>query len=323
MVACPPAAFEHPPSHDNFLVAVTGGTGFIGATIIRRLLQAGLRVKALLRPASKAASFEAPGLSWVYGDLGDGDSLLRLVEGTAAVIHCAGSVRGRVEADFAAANIDGTGNIARAARNAASCRRILLMSSLAAREPGLSPYAASKRQGERVLQQQTAGLECTILRPPAVYGPGDRELLPVLQWLRRGMLFTPGAGKKRFSLIFVTDLAEAVLAWLRSESMTGACFELHDGRPGGYDWNEVREIGENLYRRRIRKISVPAGLLKAAAHLNNTAAIIGGYRPMLTPGKVRELCHADWTCDNTLFSSATRWRPAIDLHQGLRRTLGD
>jgi nucleoside-diphosphate-sugar epimerase len=303
-------------------VAVTGGTGFIGAMIIRRLLEAGLRVKALLRPASKAASFEAPDLSWVLGSLGDEDSLRRLVEGTSAVIHCAGSVRGRAETDFAAANMDGAGNIARAARNAESCRRILQISSLAAREPGISPYAASKRRGEMILRQEATDLEWTILRPPAVYGPGDRELRPILQWLRRGMLFTPGAEKKRFSLIFVTDLAEAVLAWLQSET-AGACYELHDGRPGGYDWNDVREIGETLYRRRIRQIPVPTGLLKTAAHLNNVASAVGGYQPMLTPGKVRELCHADWTCDNTLFSAATRWRPAIDLYQGLRRTLGD
>ena len=101
----------------------------------------------------------------------------------------------------------------------------------------------------------------------------------------------------------------------------GRCYELHDGRSNGYCWEEVREIGAELFRRPVRRIAVPAIFLKTVAHLNAAAARLGGYRPMLTPGKVRELCHADWICDNTLFSAATRWRPEIDLREGLRRTL--
>ena len=194
------------PSAGSGAVAITGGTGFIGAAVIRQLLQANLRVKTLVRPASLASCFEAPGLSWIPGDLNDVQSLRRLVEETTALIHCAGSVRGRGEADFAAANVAGVGNLIRAAREAPDCRRFLLVSSLAAREPDLSAYAASKRQGELILQDQGDGLDWAVLRPPAVYGPGDRELLPLLQWLRRGLLFTPGMGEGRFSLLFVTDL---------------------------------------------------------------------------------------------------------------------
>lgn len=314
---------NRPPLSDSFTVAITGGTGFIGAAIIRCLLQAKLQVRALLRPASKASSFQAPGLTWCFGHLGDLDSLHHLVDGTDAVIHCAGSVRGRNAADFAAANVTGTGNIAHAASEAAQCWRFLLISSLAAREPDLSAYAASKRQGELMLQETGDGLERTILRPPAVYGPGDREMLPLLQWLRRGMLFTPGSGAGRFSMIFVTDLARAVRDCLLSQTTANGCYELHDGRPNGYCWEEICEIGAELFCRTVHRICVPAGLLKTAAHINTAAAWLGGYRPMLTPGKVRELCHADWICDNAPFSSATRWRPEIDLREGLRRTLGN
>lgn len=310
------------PSEDPLSVAVTGGTGFIGGAVIRQLLQANLRVKALVRTASRASCFEAPGLSWISGDLNDADSLRRLIGETTAVIHCAGSVRGRKEADFAAANVAGIGNIVRVAREETSCRSFLLLSSLAAREPDLSAYAASKRQGELILREEGDGLDRLILRPPAVYGPGDRELLPLLQWLRRGMLFTPGRGEARFSLIFVTDLARAVRNWLLDGAALSGCYELHDGKPNGYCWEEVREIGADLYRRPVRRIAVPAGFLKTVAHLNAAAARVGGYRPMLTPGKVRELYHLDWVCDNTPFSSATRWRPEIDLRAGLLRTLG-
>lgn len=306
---------------DSLTVAVTGGTGFIGSAIIHHLLQANLRVRALVRPKSLPSCFEMPGLTWIPGDLNDTPSLQRLVAGTEAVVHCAGSVRGRSADDFAAANVSGVKNLVQGLRTAKECDRFLLISSLAAREPSLSAYAASKRQGERVLMEQAADFDWLILRPPAVYGPGDRELLPLLQWLRRGVLFSPGRGG-RFSLIFVTDLARAVLSWLLHDRGTSGCFELHDGRPQGYCWDEVGEIGAQLYGRPVRRITIPEGLLRTAAHLNAVAARLGGYLPMLTPGKVRELCHDDWICDNTLFSSATRWHPEIDLPAGLRRTLG-
>jgi nucleoside-diphosphate-sugar epimerase len=282
---------ERIAARNPFTVAVTGGTG-------------------LVRPTSRSSCFEAPGLTWIPGDLGDTQSLRLLVAGTSAVVHCAGAVRGRSAADFAAANVAGVKNLVRAVREVKECDRFLLLSSLAAREPTLSAYAASKRRSELVLQDEASDFNWMILRPPAVYGPGDRELLPLLQWLRRGVLFSPGRGEGRFSLLFVTDLARAVLCWLQSDAGSGGCCE------------EVRQIGAQLSGRPVRRIAVPQGLLRAAAHLNAAAARLGGYRPMLTPGKVRELCHDDWICDNTLFSSATRWRPEIDLREGLRRTLG-
>lgn len=304
-------------------VAVTGGTGFVGGAVIRRLTQANLRVRALVRPESVASCFQTMGLSWFHGNLTDNQTLRRLLEGANAVVHCAGAIRGGKEMDFAAANVEGVANIVHAARQTRGCSRILLVSSLAARVPELSAYAESKRRGEDVLRQESGGsLDWTILRPPAVYGPDDRELRPLLQWLRRGILFVPGDKAGRFSLIFVADLAQAILHWIFSDNGGGRCYEIHDGKTNGYCWEDVRRIGETLYRRSVRRIDIHRRLIKNVARLNTVAADMLGYRPMLTPGKVRELCHSDWVCDNTPFSAATGWQPEVDLRQGLRRTLG-
>jgi nucleoside-diphosphate-sugar epimerase len=303
-------------------VAVTGGTGFIGRAVIRRLLQERVHVRALVRKPSPSTCFEAPGLSWIRGELNCEESLRRLVDGASAVIHCAGSVRGACEADFIPANVSGVEKIVKVAGESVDCSRFLHLSSLAARSPELSDYASSKRRGEEVLRSAARDLSWTILRPPAVYGPGDREMLPLLQWIRRGMIFVPGGGAARFSLIFIADLTDAVLTWLTSGAGGGGCFELHDGKTGGYCWEDVREIASDLYRRPIRRIEIPRRALEAAAHLNSAAARVAGYRPMLTPGKVRELCHADWVCDNASFSCVTRWRPKFELREGLLCTLG-
>jgi nucleoside-diphosphate-sugar epimerase len=309
--------------NDDLTVAVTGGTGFVGSALIRRLIRANIRVKALARPASAAKCFHLPGLVWIPGELSDARSRRNLVQGVDAVIYCAGSVRGQRAADFAAANVDGVDRMMRTLCETSEPFRFLLISSLAARKPELSAYAASKRLGEDLVRQKAAdgNLEWTILRPPAVYGPGDREVLPLLQWLRRGILFVPGNREGRISLIFITDLAQAILDWLWCGSGGGHCYELHDGKADGYSWEDIRRIGEDLYRRPIHRINIPVGVVKGVAQLNAAAARLTGYRPMLTPGKVKELGHPDWVCDNTQFSSISGWQPRIDLYQGLRRTL--
>ena len=105
------------------------------------------------------------------------ESLRRLVDGADAVVHCAGVVRGADQADFERVNVDGVARLVRSAAEQHPKPRFLLVSSLAAREPGLSQYAASKRKGEAALASESDGMPWAVIRPPAVYGPGDREIL--------------------------------------------------------------------------------------------------------------------------------------------------
>ena len=302
------------------VVALTGATGFIGGRLARRLCSAGWQVRVLVRPATNTASLAGLGVQQLKGDLKDQESLQRLVADTYAVIHCAGAVRGVTPAQFNRINVEG---VARLARVAVSQRpRFLLLSSLAAREPGLSPYAASKQQGEQALVAEAGEMPWVALRPPAVYGPGDRELLPLFQWMGRGIAPVLGSVGARFSLLYVDDLAAAVLQWLHQPQGVSGIFELHDGHAGGYSWDEVVAIASVLRARRIRRVPVPAFLLRLLAGLSVSISRLGGYAPMLTPGKVRELRHPDWVCDNVAISRALGWTPQVELAEGLRRTLG-
>ena len=297
-------------------VALTGATGFIGRTLGRRLQAAGFLVRALVRPTSDVplpAGFER-----VVGSLQDAESLARLVRGVRAVVHCAGAVRGASARDFDPVNVDGVVRLARAILAERPAPPIVHLSSLAARHPELSPYAASKRGGEQALLAAPAW---TVLRPPVVYGPGDRELLPVLRWMIRGIAPIVGAPQGRFSLIYVDDLAEAVVR-LVAMGGTGRVFELDDGRPSGYALDDLVAAAERYRSRAVVRVSVPAGLLDGLSRLNVLGARLRGRAPMLTPGKVRELFHPQWTCDNTALADATGWRPRIRLDEGLRRTLG-
>jgi nucleoside-diphosphate-sugar epimerase len=238
------------------------------------------------------------------------------------VVHCAGAVRGRDAGHFHAVNAQGVAGLVRAAETEAPGTPFLLVSSLAARRPDLSWYAASKRAGEDALVATAATLRWVVLRPPVVYGAADREVRPLLRWMARGLAPVLGPRGARFSLVHVDDLAEAALRLLDGEQ-TGRTFEVHDGREGGYSWADVADTVERVVGRRVVRVPVPAAALHVAAHLALAVARLGGRPPILTPGKVREVTHPDWICDNAALTRATGWRPRVSILEGLTRTLRD
>ena len=302
-------------------IALTGATGFIGAAVARRLAVDGWQVRALVRRSSPRMRWTEFSGEWVEGDLQDEDSLRRLVVGAEAVVHCAGAVRGASRNQFNSVNVDGVARLVRAGLAQHRVPRFLLMSSLAAREEHLSSYASSKRDGERALAEAAGEMEWIALRPPAVYGPGDREILPLFRWIERGIAPVLGSSSARFSLLYVEDLAEAVVRWLECRNHERAAFELHDGQPHGYSWNDLVATAARVCARRVLRVPVPPLVLHLAGGVNLAAATIFGYSPMLTTGKVRELRHPDWVCDNAALNRATGWGPRVGLEEGLRRTL--
>lgn len=292
-------------------VAVTGGTGFLGGHVVRALHAAGWSVRVLVRPG-RAPPTPAHG---VPGTLDDATALARLLDGAQVLVHCAGAVRGTTRSDFAAVNETGVAAVLIAARAVGA--RLVHLSSLAAREPTLSHYAASKAAGEALVA--ASRVPHTTLRPPAVYGPGDVELRPLLAALRRGLALVPGPLHARFALLYAEDLAAAVVAAAASPA-TGAYHELHDGHPDGHDWPDLAAAVARLTGRRARLLALPGPLLSTLAQANAGLARCTGRAPMLTPGKARELRHPDWTVRDHSFTDATGWRPRVALDEGLRRT---
>jgi nucleoside-diphosphate-sugar epimerase len=303
------------------LIALTGATGFLGSNLARQLTAESCRVRALTRPTSSHSQVSGLKIEWINGHLDDVDSLRHLVQGADAVIHCAGAVRGATQKQFDDINARGVARLVQAAAEQQAAPRFVLLSSLAAREPELSAYARSKYRGEKLLAAGAAQMPWTAARPPAVYGPGDREMRPLFQWARRGVVPRFGRRGARFSMIFVEDLARALAALARTPGPLGQIYELHDGHPQGYSIEQISATVGDLYNRRVYPVPVPAPLLHAVAAVNLMAARILGYAPMLTPGKVRELTHSDWTCDNGAIQEAIDWSPRVGLAEGIKRAL--
>lgn len=284
------------------ILAVTGGTGFVGSHLIDAAVAAGHPVRALARRPQPARA----GVTWITGALDDATALTNVVDGADAVIHVAGVVNAD-RAGFVRGNIDGT----RAIAAASAGKRFVHVSSLAAREPDLSTYGWSKREAERVVE--ASGLDWTILRPTGVYGPRDTELRDMFRAARWGVMPLPPPG--RVSLIAVEDLARLLLA-LAAVSLPGALFEADDGSAGYAHSELARAIGRAVDRR-VLPVALPAALLRAAARVD---VALRGSGAKLTADRARYLSHPDWTADAAKRPPTALWRPRIALAEGLAAT---
>lgn len=298
------------------LVALTGASGFIGGALLEAISEKGWRVRALSRRPQK----NSESVEWLCGELDDKDALAQLVKGAFAVIHCAGAVRGNSAAAFNHTNVQGTEKLIEVSVQQSPQPRLLLISSLAARAPQLSWYAASKRMAEQILIERADVMPWTVFRPTAVYGPGDKEIKPLLDATRFGLLPAVGGPDVRFSLLHIKDLVEAVMCWISSSVPVRGVFELDDGTVGGYNWRSLGKIAEQAWHRPVRIIPIPQFVLGMFASINLFLSHVFRYEPMLTPGKVRELTHPDWVCDNKTLTQALAWQPHITLHDALHET---
>lgn len=299
-------------------VAVTGATGFIGRHLVRRLVDAGMAVTALSRRDDPDLS--TIGAVVVKGTLEEPRALVSLVQDADVVVHAAGAIRARSPKHFAATNAEATARLASLVADAARKPAFLLISSLAARKPEISAYAASKRAAEAALESMVGDLRWTVVRPPAVYGPGDRATLPLFRAMKRGFIPVPGDGRGRLSLIHVDDLADAIFELLSNPVADKQILGIRDDRADGYCWLDLLRAGEEAFGRSIRPLRLPLPLMWLTAAASGTICKLIGSSPTITLGKVREIFHRDWVCRDNPIATQTSWRPRIGLQTGFRMT---
>lgn len=288
-------------------LAITGGTGFVGSRLIDQALAAGHEVRALTRRPQP----ERAGVTWIEGALDTPGPLDRLMQSADVAVHVAGVVNAPDRAGFVAGNIAGTQAVTGAATRA-GVRRFVHTSSLSAREPERSIYGWSKREGEKVVA--ASDLNGSILRPPAIYGPGDMEMRDLFRMAKMGIALLPPAG--RVSVIHVDDIAALLLA-LATGDTAPALYEADDGRPGG--WTHaglIAAIGTAVGRRPL-SVALPKAVLSLAARADKA---LRGTGAKLTPDRVGYLCHPDWTVDPARRPDPDLWTPQVPTERGLAET---
>lgn len=299
-------------------VVVTGATGFIGQHLLSALSTLGHRIRVLSR--SGRLSVHAPDIDCTRGCLEDRSSLEALVEGADAIIHLAGATAAKTRADYFKSNAAGTTQLIAATRAQAPKARFVHVSSLAARAPTLSNYAASKWAGEAIVRGSR--LDWTVVRPPAVYGANDTAMRPLWQMLKRGWVPRLGAANARFSLLHVSDLSQALALLVEPDvfaAAAGHCIELDDGHQRGpdrgYGWQDLAAVSQTLTHRPARVVRLPQTGLALAAYLSALGGRVRGQTPVFNPDKLGELRHDNWVCRPHDAAWLPGWSP--------RRRLGD
>lgn len=289
------------------VLAITGGTGFVGSRLIALATEAGHHVRALTRREQA----EREHITWIRGDLQDKAALARLAQGADAVIHVAGVVNAPDRAGFAAGNVEGTANML-AAAEAAAVERFVHVSSLAAREPGLSDYGWSKAEGDRLVE--ASPLDWSIVRPPAIYGPGDMEMLELFKLAKKGLALLPPGG--RISVIEVGDLGRLLLALAVSDRCR-LTLDADDGVATGWSHKDFAHAIGSATGKRVAAFALPRPLLMAGAHLDR---LVRGKGAKLTPDRVAYFCHQDWVIDPARRPPANLWQPQVPTEEGLAAT---
>lgn len=276
-------------------LAITGGTGFVGRAVIQHALDAGHTVSALIRTPSRAP-IQHSNLTWITGALGTCDA--DLVADADCVVHIAGLIKAKRRADYFAINATAAGNLARAAAEA-GVGRFVLLSSMAARKPGLSDYAASKRAGEEAVSHEFSK-NVAVIRAPAVFGPGDVATAPFYTAMQRGLLPVPGGrgwNRRKLSMVYVEDLARDII----SEAVNGA----YDGQfvsPATITettWPEFAKTCSQVANKQIKAVPLPLALLYPVAAMTSLTSRMFGMGH-LTLGKLSEFLYQDWSSEDTV-----------------------
>lgn len=289
-------------------LAITGATGFVGGRLLELALEAGHEIRALTRRLQD----DREGISWIHGALDHPSSLNRLVEGVDAVIHVAGVINARNKAGFETGNVGGTAAML-AATEKARTPRFVHVSSLAAREPDLSMYGGSKARSEELVR--ASSLPHAIVRPPAVYGPGDKETLELFRMAKAGIVLLPPRG--RLSLIHVDDLGRLLLALCEPDAPSACLYEPDDGTAGGWTHQQFAQALAAGFGRGAFAFSAPRMLISFGATIDRW---LRGDEAKLTPDRAAYFCHPNWVADPARTVPPGIWRPEIPTAEGIAET---
>lgn len=312
------------------LVALTGGTGFVGSHAAEALLAAGFRVRALVRRPEDPGWLKGLDLEVVKGDVRDAASLDALVRGAAAVVHAAGKTSARSEADYMAANAGGTANLAAATKRLAPGAHVVLVSSLAAAGPSrdgspvkssspprpVSSYGRSKLAGEEELRR-VPGLSYTVLRPSAVYGPRETAIRDLFVAASKGIVPVLAGGAPRIQLVYALDVAAAVVGALRRGGRGETFFVAH---PDVETYASIARTLALLPEKRPVLVPVPAALIRLAGFVAGAATFFSSGPPVFNSEKAAEMLEPAWICDVSDAAAALGEPFRTGFEPGARKT---
>jgi nucleoside-diphosphate-sugar epimerase len=313
---------------------VTGANGFIGSHLVELLLRKKYSVRCLVRKTSDLRWLQGSDVEYIYGDLFDANALRTAVEGVEYVYHSAGVTKAKTKEEYYRGNTEGTRNILTAASTAGNTlRRFVQISSQAAVGPSptkspiaedaaphpLTTYGKSKWKAEQECQQVSANLPITIVRPPAVYGPRDKDIFEFFHTMSRGLQPMIGLRDKFVSLIHVEDLVRGFVLAAESSVSEGQTYFITSREV--YSWHSLGEITRNVLGKNAFRLRIPEPIVFAVAGIAQFFSLFSSKPALLNIEKGRDIVQDFWTCDPGKAKRDFGFEEAIDIVSGIRRTV--
>src|SRR5262245_5502618 len=311
---------------------VTGASGFIGSHVVRELFDAGHRVFPMVRARASAAALEPYAEAVRLADLKDQATLEAAVRDVDVVVHLGGLTRARSEREFMDTNAEGVARLMTAVRaRTPDLRRFVYVSSLSAGGPStgdtpvseadppnpVSAYGRSKLAGEARLAASAGNVPWTVIRPPIVYGPGERDLHTMFRYAERGWVPMLGAEERSYSIVHARDLAGAIMAVVASDVAAGQVYYVAEGRP--YRSRELLACIADALGRKPRVIPIPRWGAAMVAAAGSGLKPFLKRPPLVTLDKLPELVRS-WVCSPAKLERDCGFRCRIPLREGVAET---
>lgn len=314
---------------------VTGATGFIGSHLVELLLKKKYAVRILLRRSSDTVWLEGLNVERVYGDLFDNEALRKAVEGVDYVYHSAGVTKAKKKEDYFRGNTQGTKNILEAVRrHNPGVRRFVQISSQTAVGPSpsrtpitedvaphpITTYGESKWRAEEECRAHSSQLSVTIVRPPAVYGPRDKDVFEFFNTMSKGLQPMVGMSEKYVSLIHARDLVRGFVMAAESGKAKGETYFISSADI--YGWKEVGEVTRKVLGKMAVRLRIPEFGVYIVATFAELFSLFSSKPALINYEKARDMVQNYWTCDSSKAKRDFGYEQEISLEAGIRDTVG-
>ncbi|MGI9044992.1 MAG: NAD-dependent epimerase/dehydratase family protein [Gemmatimonadaceae bacterium] len=307
---------------------VTGASGFIGSHLVEALVPRDWRVRCLVRKTSMLKWLPTDDVTLINGEIEEpGEDLDRAVRNVSVIFHLAGLTSAADDDSYAAVNVEGTRNLVQAMQRSAPEALLVFCSSLSAAGPArrrpvnetdepapITAYGRSKLAAEQVVAE--SGLDHLIVRPPAVYGPRDVDILAAFRLAKHGLALRVAPPGQRLSMVHAEDLARGLVRAAEAEGR--GVYYMTDGMI--HTWEGIMEQIARAVGKRPRVIGVPSGIADIVSRAERLRGSLTGTKPLLTPDRALELSQHDWTCDDTRARLDIDYESSISLPDGMRMT---
>jgi len=315
-------------------VFITGATGFVGSFLVQSLLEKKYKVRCLVRKTSNLRWIADLDVQCHYGSLNDKNSLSRGIAGCDYIYHVAGVTKAMSEQDYFYTNYEGTKNLFDCCLAAQDkIQRFVYVSSQTAVGPSptiipvdekhppnpVTYYGRSKLAAEEYIQNTGANLPVTIIRPPAVYGPRDTDILEFFRTVKNGIIPKLGGKEHYLSLIHVKDLVRGIIMAAESKKAVGETYFITSSKP--YSWEEVSKITLKVLQKKGIKLPVPIWIMKGVALISESIAYLLKKPALVNKQKVIDMEQEFWTCSPNKANRDLGFEANINLENGIRETL--